>query len=278
MILLAESGASKTAWRIGTQQTISYRWQGRGLNPSTLEKEAWLQELGQQLRLGADPAKIQELHFYGAGLGQAQRLKELQRYFAELLPNARLFLFDDLMAAVHAQMIPEGVVLIMGTGSNAAYFRNGEVIARAGGLGYLLGDEGSGVDLGKELLRGALMHGWRTGLQNRILDKLAGDRSSLIQKLYQSDHPAAHLAALARVVYEFVEEPEVEEMVILRFGRLLDSTATPLMKGKEMPVVAVGSIAHYFRTLLHKACEIRGLQLGDVQQSPINSLERRIWV
>ena len=89
-----------------------------------------------------------------AGFGQEAVVRErMAATVREVLGETPYRLVSDVEAAWAASLdLADGIVLISGTGS-IAYGRAGGVSARAGGWGYLLGDEGSGHWLGRELLR-----------------------------------------------------------------------------------------------------------------------------
>lgn len=274
MILLAESGASKTEWRALRRGQLLLQRRGEGLNPNTLSPEALQQRLRQQLS-EFPVAEVAQLWFWGAGLGQAVRRAEMRSHLKALLPQAEIHLGDDLEAAVQAHALDAGIALLLGTGSNAGRFAQGRVQARAGGLGYLLGDEGGGADLGRALLRGILMPGWRTELQQQLLQELQQDRAGLIAWLYGAPRPAQQLASLTHLITRHATQPEVDALLQARFGALLDQTVRPLMPPLALPLTATGSIAFHFQAQLERAVEARGWRLVSVEKAPIEALTRR---
>ena len=107
---------------------------------------------------GAAPGEVDAVGVGAAGAAQAGRVQVeamLQQAWAGLgLPDA--VLVGDLEVAFRsAAPDPEGVLLLAGTGAVAARFEGWELVARCDGMGWLLGDVGSGAWIGREVLRAA---------------------------------------------------------------------------------------------------------------------------
>lgn len=67
-----------------------------------------------------------------------------------------VFFHDEPSLGLTATLMTEGVVALSGTGSDAFFVKNGQTLATIGGWGPLLGDEGSGYDIGLQVLRAAI--------------------------------------------------------------------------------------------------------------------------
>jgi N-acetylglucosamine kinase len=114
---------------------------------------------------------------------------------------------DGLIALVGANSGQPGIIAIAGTGQ-MAFGRNaaGEAM-RAGGWGYVYGDEGGGFDLTRQALRAALRmeEGWgpATTLRAALLEATgASDANDLLHRFYTVDWPRSKVAALSKVVDE----------------------------------------------------------------------------
>jgi N-acetylglucosamine kinase len=139
-------------------------------------------------------------------------------------PNVRIDVTHDAIAALYAgNPAGCGVVLISGTGS-IAFGRNDEgEERRAGGWGYLIGDEGSAVWLGLEGLRAAAHHtdarGAATAITGHVLREL-GVRSfmEVIPQLYGRPHPAPAILAAVRAVGRAAAEADAIAVSIVQRG------------------------------------------------------------
>jgi N-acetylglucosamine kinase-like BadF-type ATPase len=112
---------------------------------------------------------------------------------------------DALIALSGAHAGGPGVIAIAGTGS-IAFGRNAQgKVVRAGGWGYVFGDEGGGFDLTRQALRAALRHeeGWGppTALHKLLLEATgAKNANEVLHRFYTPDFPRPRVAALSRLV------------------------------------------------------------------------------
>jgi glucosamine kinase len=138
--------------------------------------------------------------------------------------KAKILVVNDALIALQAGIGPEpGIVIVAGTGS-IAYGRNnrGEA-SRAGGWGYVLGDEGSGYWIGRLALRAVVRHadgrGRPTTLTPRLLDHFGAERAAeLIQRVYYEELNPAAIASLAHYVQEAREEGDMVAAGILNLA------------------------------------------------------------
>jgi N-acetylglucosamine kinase len=112
---------------------------------------------------------------------------------------------DGLIALVGANAGAPGIIAIGGTGQ-MAFGRNaaGQTM-RAGGWGYVYGDEGGGFDLVRQALRASLRmeEGWgpSTSLRGELLAASgASDANDLLHRFYTTDWPRPRIAALSKLV------------------------------------------------------------------------------
>jgi N-acetylglucosamine kinase-like BadF-type ATPase len=144
--------------------------------------------------------------------------------------KARILVVNDALIALQAGIGDDpGIVIVSGTGS-IAYGRNTEgEAARAGGWGYVLGDEGSGYWIGRLALRAVVRHADGRGRPTALTDKLlahfhAHRAAELIQKIYHDDVGPRAIAALARYVEDARREGDAVATAIL--SRAVDELIT----------------------------------------------------
>ena len=157
-----------------------------------------------------------------AGVDRPDDLAVVRRIMQRIGYKARVLVVNDALVALEAGAPGEpGVVIISGTGS-IAYGRNsaGEA-ARAGGWGYVLGDEGSGYWIGRAALRAVLREadrrGPRTALTPLLLKHFGVDQAQgLIYEVYHSNLKPSAIGALATCVQAAFAEGDPAAIGILR--------------------------------------------------------------
>jgi N-acetylglucosamine kinase-like BadF-type ATPase len=150
--------------------------------------------------------------------------------------TARVLVVNDALIALQAGAGDgAGIVIASGTGS-IAYGRNARGdAARAGGWGYVLGDEGSAYWIGRLALRAVVRHadgrGRATALTPRLLAHFGVDRAAeLIQRVYHEEQSPRSIAAVAKHVQHARDEGDVVASIILsRAADELMTAATAVM-------------------------------------------------
>ena len=100
---------------------------------------------------------VQFIYFYGAGCSSDDKRAIIEVALQSVFKNAEIVVEHDLLgAAIGVCGSQAGITAILGTGSNSCYFDGRQVVENIPALGYVLGDEGSGAYIGKEVLKGYL--------------------------------------------------------------------------------------------------------------------------
>lgn len=271
-ILIADSGASHTRWVICKQGLSLAVHNTIGLNPNAVDANTRYQELETLASHIYPKYRPTELFFYGSGLSDTLRKQSLEDDFLRLFPGATLHIENDLIAAVRSTGREKGIVAILGTGSIACSYLDGQLIERQGGHGYIIGDEGSGQDLGKTLLRALLYKKLPKHVHDYILAEEGKTLHELKMGTYASKRPSAYLSALARHLSPFLSEPSVQQLVRSQFDLFLQTSILPLPLSQHQIVDFVGSVAFFFKEILEASCLNAGLVLGQIAKSPIEGL------
>ena len=152
MILIADSGSTKVAWRVlhsdGTIQAI----QTIGINPFFVSEEDILKTLEESLKPGIR-GNVEQVFFYGAGVAGNDKIEILTRCFHKAFPGCKVEANSDLLAAARCLCgAEEGIAAILGTGANTCFYDGEKIVDNVPACGYILGDEGGGAVLGKKLV------------------------------------------------------------------------------------------------------------------------------
>ncbi len=149
--LIADSGATKAEWSLinsGKQKTILTQ----GISPYFLNKEQIKALLLKELKPKLKDIQVDEIFYYGTGCANPDNAKLMKQAIKEIFPGSAIEVNHDLLAAARALCGEEkGIACILGTGSNSCYYNGKKIVSNSPGLGYVLGDEGSGAYLGKKV-------------------------------------------------------------------------------------------------------------------------------
>lgn len=270
--LLADNGSSKCSWLLinnGSSQKISTS----GLSPYFYSEEQIREVLTGKLVPKIGKIKIDEIHFYGTGLADPANKDMMLKLFQGLFPDADCTVDTDLVGAAHATCGKEnGIVSILGTGSGCAYYNGKSIIKTQNGLGFILGDEGSGAYLGKRVIQYYLYNTFDDDLLHRYQLKYETDRSTIIEAVYRGENPNRYLAGFS----EFLAENRGHYMVenILEDG-LNDFIHQHIYKYTEAwtsPLHFVGSVAYAYQDVLKELCQNYELELGKIIKDPVDGL------
>lgn len=274
-ILIAESGASKTAWRWCREGQLFRAWESPGLNPNTLSDGELMSRLEGALAQSQADLAGGKVYFYGAGLSQLPQQTKLTRLLRQALPpTTELSVNHDLLAAVRSTGWSQGMAAILGTGSNACRFQGDQILEQRGGLGYLLGDEGSGTDLSRAWLKALLEGKLPKSVADRSLQVLGRPTSVLLREVYHAERPAAFLASLVPLLHQLMDEFALRSMVRNRFLAFLDHTICQFEGFRTQPLAVLGSVGFHFQDIWQEACQQRQIEVPLMQAAPIDGLVR----
>ena len=183
-------------------------------------REKFLRAMGGCLRA----AGFENADFEAACLGFSGGAADKDAYVRELIKAKRFLITHDAAIALTGATAGEpGVIAIAGTGS-MAFGRNGEgKTARAGGWGYVFGDEGGGFDIVRQALRAALRaeEGWgpKTALRDALISSAgATSANDLLHRFYTDQYPRERVAAFARLVDRIARDGDPLAREILLAG------------------------------------------------------------
>ena len=270
--LIADSGATKCEWRLvvdGKNKTIFTQ----GISPYFLNEAQIIALLSKELIPKLKKANITHIHFYGTGLSNADNALLIKKVFKTLFPKAKIEVQTDLLAAARALCgRKKGIACILGTGSNSCYFDGKKIVKNSPGLGYVLGDEGSGAYLGKKVIQYYLYNTFDEELKTRFEKSFQVSAFEILEHVYKQPLANRYLASFAIFLAENRGHYMIEN--IIEDG-LNDFFFTHLYKYREswiLPIHFIGSIAFGFKDVLKDLCNTYELELGKVIKAPMQGL------
>lgn len=270
--LIADSGATKAEWCLmsnGKKKTIITQ----GISPYFLNTNQIIELLQTELLPRLSKVKIDEIHYYGTGCANPANAKSVKKALLAVFCGAKAEVTHDLMAAARSLCgRKKGMACILGTGSNTCYYDGKKIVKNSPGIGYALGDEGSGAYLGKKVIQYYLYNTFDDELRGRFDLTYMTNASEILENVYKKPMPNRYLAGFAKFLAENRGHYMIEN--IIEDG-LNDYFFQHLCKFREtwtMPVNFVGSVAFGFKDVLQHLCNCYEFELGKVIKAPMEGL------
>jgi glucosamine kinase len=270
--LIADSGSTKTEWcLINGKTTKTYFTQG--LSPYFLSAEQIEYIIDQELKPKLKNVEPEEVHFYGTGCSNPNNVKLVKKALEKVFTEATVFVDHDLMGAAKALCGHEkGVACILGTGSNSCYYNGKKIVKNSPGLGYVLGDEGSGAYLGKKVIQYFLYNTFDADLMDRFNAKFNTNSDEILTAVYKKPLPNRYLASYAVFLAENRGHYMIENIIEDGFNDFFFNHVYKYRESWTMPIHFTGSVAHGFKDILKDMCDSYELQLGKVIKKPMDGL------
>ena len=272
MMLIADSGSTKTDWCVILDNTPIKRIGTKGLNPFFQSEEEIQQELTHSLLPQLPEGTIDSVYFYGAGC-TPEKAPTLRRAIADSLPVVgNIKAYSDMLAAARGLCGREaGITCILGTGSNSCFYDGKEIVNHISPLGFILGDEGSGAVLGKLLDADILKNQLSPAIKEVFLKQFDLTVPEIIDRVYRQPFPNRFLASLSPFIAQHLEEPGIRQLVLGSFIAFLRRNVMQY-DYTQYPAHFIGSVAHCYKEILQEAAQETGIRIGKILQSPMEGL------
>jgi glucosamine kinase len=274
VILIADSGATKAEWCLlnnGKKKTVFTQ----GLSPYFLTTDAIADLVQQQLVPKIKNIVVEKIFFYGTGCANPDNAKSVKKALLKVFPEAKANVNTDLMAAARAVCGREkGIACILGTGSNSCYYNGRTIVKNSPGIGYVLGDEGSGAYLGKKVIQYYMYGTFDEDLRARFDAKYVTTPTEILDNVYKKPLPNRYLASFTMFLAENRGHYMIEN--IIEDG-LNDFFFQHLNKYNEVwkyPVNFVGSVANGFKDVIQNLCDSYEFELGMILKNPMQGLSK----
>ena len=273
MILIVESGSTKTAWRLIKDPLSPYEsFSSAGLNPYYQTNEEITAAQAAVLG-GFAGLPIQAIYYYGTGVTGEAQSEVIAAAFRPFFPsNCSLEIQNDLIAAARSLCGKEaGIACILGTGSNSGYWNGERISAQIPPLGFWLGDEGSGGHLGKLLLL-SYLHGQMPIEIRAVFEKRFGvmDRLTVLDKAYKQAFPNRWFASFSKFLFDHRRDAFCYGVIEQSFEAFITLYLKRYPEGQTFHFT--GSVAFYYSDILKKIMKRNGLTIGHVSEEPMAGL------
>ena len=271
MRLIIDAGSTKMEWILMEGNVVKSRFMTEGFNPNYSDRQC-LVETCQGASL---PNEIHSIHYYGTGCGNPQNCQMIKEVFQNRFPDAEIHVTHDLMAACNAVLGHEkGVACILGTGSNSCVYDGERIVDRAVSLGYLLGDEGGGMHIGREVVRAYFYGFMPEDLRQEFDATYHLELKEFIDRLYHEGQPSKYLASFAKFAGDNQTHPYIRDLVKGCFKSFIESFVLRYSDCKSLKISFIGSVAFHFKDILGESLLEYGLTMGSVMPTPAEGLVR----
>ena len=270
MILIADSGTTKTEWcRIDVTGTTE-KMITSGINPFYQESENIASILRSEFSV---PQQLDAVYFYGTGCINEEKQNVVKAGLSQVLDAEKYFLGSDLLGAAYSLCQDQpGIACILGTGSNSCYYNGVEIVANVSPLGFILGDEGSGGVLGKKLVSDVLKKQLPQPLIDDFFATYQTTYAEILENVYKKPFPSRYLANFTKFLSKHIGEPEIQNLVINGFNDFVTRNLLQYPDIEKLPIHFTGSIAFHFEAQLRKVIEVQNLKLGRIERAPMEGL------
>lgn len=270
--LIADSGSTKAEWCLldGKKRKTFFT---QGISPYFLNTDQIKGILEKELLSKMKKASPDEIHYYGTGCSNPENVKLVKKALQKVFPGAKVFVDHDLMGAAKALCgKSNGIACILGTGSNSCYYNGKKVVKNSPGIGYILGDEGSGAYLGKKVVQYYLYKTFDEDLMDRFNAKFNTSSIEILDAVYKQPMANRYLAGFVSFLSDNRGHFMIENILEDGFNDFFFNHIYKYRESWTMPINFVGSVAFGFKDVLKELCDTYELKLGTVLKAPMDGL------
>lgn len=271
-VLIADSGSTKTQWCLlqdGKKKMISTQ----GISPYFLNDDSLGIILREELAPKMANMPVDDIFYYGTGCSNPDNISLIKRGLKKIFPSAKINVQHDLMGAARALCgDKKGIACILGTGSNSCFYNGKRIVKNSPGLGFILGDEGSGSHLGKKVVQYYLYNTFDAELMEKFQSKYSADASEILDNVYKRPLPNRYLAEFVSFLTENRGHYMVENIIEDSLNDFFFNHIYKYRESWSLPINFAGSVAFGFKDVLAQMCSDFELTLGTVIKDPMEGL------
>ena len=274
MILIADGGSTKTHWSFIDRNNSSTDFYSEGYNPYYVNEEYIVPSLRKSIPEDFEPEKVLELYFYGAGVHNEEKAAVLKNAFLQIFPNAVIEIEHDLLAACRALLGNDsGFAAILGTGTNTCLYDGKNIVHNIDSAAYILGDEGSGCHMGKQLLKDVIRNTIPVGLKRKFDETYQLSEHDILDNVYSKPLASRFCASFTRFLSDNIGNEYCHNLIRSSFTQFFRDLVSLYPGYKEEKFNCIGSVAFYFQDILKSVANEFGMETGLILKSPIIGLK-----
>ncbi len=272
MILIADSGSTKTEWREVKEGIAGKSYISSGINPFFISSEEIIRLLGRELS-GLDSSGVSGIYFYGTGVSNTAKAEIVRGALAGFFGTEKLFIGSDLLGAARSLcQVNPGIACIIGTGSNSCYYDGIKIVSNVSPLGYILGDEGGGAVIGRKLVAGVLKKQLPGIVIENFFKAYPYTPAEILDNVYNMPLPNRFLGQFSRFIADNIHIAELQSIITSSFDEFIVRNVLSYPEARQYPIHFTGSIAYHFRPFLEELLIKHRLQPGVFTLTPMDNL------
>lgn len=276
-ILIADSGSTKAEWALAGKGKKTKTVFTQGISPYFLNTDQIEEVIRKELLPGFKKAELESItaiYYYGTGCSNPANVKSVKTALGRIFKGVKpIEVTHDLMGIARASCQNEkGIACILGTGSNTCYYNGKSIVKISPGLGYALGDEGSGAYLGKKVIQYYLYGTFDEELRYKFDQKYNTNASEILDNVYKKPFPNRYLASFSMFLSENRDHYMIGNIIEDGLNDFFFTHLCKLGESWKMPIHFVGSVGFAFREVLADLCHAYEFELGKVLKTPMPGL------
>ena len=273
MILIAESGSTKTDWVLVNDSKEITMFKTMGFNPFFHSSEFIAEEILNNKEFYKASKNVDKLYFYGAGCSSVEMNNIVKLGLNKIYPNSAVIVDHDLLAcALSTYQGEPSISCILGTGSNSCYFDGKVLREEVPAIAYVLGDEGSGSFYGKKLLRDYLYNQLPESISKDFESQFGNAKADIFENVYMKPHANVYLASFMKFINRHYHHEYVVNMIQHGMNEFMKIHVCCYPEHKSVKTHFIGSISKIFERELIQAAKNNGVILGEIIQKPVDNL------
>lgn len=271
MHIIADSGSTKTSWSIVDGKHVVQK-ETIGLNPLLTDESIMIQSFKDVVK-EVEIEKVKSVYFYGAGCASEQLCNKVRKAISSVIKKDEIVVQSDIYAAAHGLLLEKsGWIAILGTGSNIAYYDGNDIKKLNPSLGYIIGDEGSGAYLGKELLKMIYYKQCSDKLIRDFENYVKIPLSEILENIYRKPFANRYLASFTYFIKQKEHVDSIQNLLIYSFDNFIKLHVLPYKKLYSNDIAFTGSVAYVFQKELKEVCNHLNFNIIAIEKSPMNGL------
>lgn len=270
--LIADAGATKTEWCLlqnGKAKTIITA----GISPYFLNTAQIVELLQKELLPDIKNVQPDKIFYYGTGCINPDNKKIVKKALTTVFKRAIAAVTHDVDGAAKGLCgNNKGIACILGTGSSSCYYNGKKIVKNRPGLGYALGDEGSGAYLGKKVVQYYMYNTFDEDLRSRFDATFLTNSTEILENVYKKPLPNRYLATFARFLADNRGHYMIENIIEDGLNDFFFMHLCKYAEAWKYPISFVGGVAYGFKDVLKELCNCYSFELGNVLQKPMKGL------
>ncbi len=274
MIAVVYSGSKSAFWKISNEGKTIAECTIPGINPYFNDRKHILYLLNKNIVLINHAESIKKIYVFAAGASSSAMQDSLSETLGIFFKHAKIKVRDDIYGASLAACFDQtGIVGILGSGANCAYFDGKKPEKNNFGLGYILGDEGSANYLGKIILKNYLEDKMPQDLKKLFEEKYNVDRPTILERIYKKPNAQNYLSSFLDFYIENRNNKFIQQLIDYSFDKYFSTYLIPTSNNHPNEEIHfVGTVAGTFQDRLRLTAQKYNVNIMTITKEPIYNL------